>query len=102
MQRNEMSGILTVADKVTLKGTVNRVFLETVLFLSIIQTYPSLLDYAEGMGKVGLELMNLDQQETFKAILCHQGNSLRDLSQAPMPNPAQSFPVTLEAPSQSN
>ena len=67
----KMSSVSIVANKVTLKGTVNRVFLETMFFLSIIQTeHPSLLDYAESVTMVDIGKINVDQQGTFKVILC--------------------------------
>lgn len=64
-----MSNILIVVGKVTLKGMV---FLETMVFLSIIHSEClSLLGYAEGMAKTDIGIMNL-QQEIFKAILLYQ------------------------------
>lgn len=38
MKRIKMPHVLIVADKVILKGIVNRAFLEAIFFLSIIQT----------------------------------------------------------------
>ena len=59
----EISRVSLVANKVTLKGTVNRVFPETMLFLSIIQTECfSFLDYT-GVTKAGNGLMNVVQQD---------------------------------------
>ena len=49
-----MSSVIIVANKVTLKGIVNRVFLETIFFLRIIH-------YAEGVAKAGIRLMKVDQ-----------------------------------------
>ena len=67
-----MSSVKIVANKVTLKGIINRAFLEAMFILSTIHTeYPSLLDYAEGVAKAGIGLMNTEQ-ETFKITLCHQ------------------------------
>ena len=58
-------------NKVNLNGTVDRVFLETMFFLRIIHSEcPSLLDYAEGVAKAGIGLMNVDQQGTVKATVC--------------------------------
>ena len=51
-----MSSIIIDANKVTSKEIINRTFLETMFFLSIIQAEcPSLLDYAEGVAKAGTE-----------------------------------------------
>lgn len=48
-------------------------FLKPVLFLEINQKEgPRFLEYAEGVAKVGTELMNADQQVVDKVILCHQ------------------------------
>ena len=50
-----MSSVSIVANKVTLKGIVNRVFLEKK-FLSIIQTEcPSLMYYVESVAKAGMD-----------------------------------------------
>ena len=49
-----MSNVLIVANKVTLKGTVDRACLETMFFLRIIHPeHPFLLDYAESVVKAG-------------------------------------------------
>ena len=51
--------------------------LETMFFLSIIQMdCPSFLDYTEGVAKVDIELMNIEQQETVKVTLFHQKTPL--------------------------
>ena len=53
-----------LANKITLKGTVNKIFLETMLFLSIIHSECfSHKDYVEGMvkKKIGIELVNVGQ-----------------------------------------
>lgn len=43
-----------------------------VFFLSIIQTEClCLLDYAEGVARTGIGLMNADQQGKIKVTLCH-------------------------------
>ena len=55
-----MSSLSVVAEKVTLKGTVNRTFLETIFY----KNNPSHLDYAEDKAKAGIRLMNADQQGT--------------------------------------
>ena len=55
-----------MANKVTLKGIVNRVFLEAIFFPGLIHLEcPSLLDDAEAT-KAGIGLMNVGQQEIFK------------------------------------
>ena len=98
-----MSCVSIVANKVTLKGIVNRVFLEAMFSLSIIQTeHPSVLYYAKGVAKV-------DQKNECRSTRDIQsnplslGNSMRGLWQAPMPNSVQLFPVIVEeTPSQSN
>ena len=47
-----MSNVTIVAHKVTLKGTVDKVFLETMFFLRIIHSEcTSFPDYAEGIAK---------------------------------------------------
>ena len=62
-----------MANKVTLKGIVDRAFLETIFFLGIIYSeHPSLLDYAEDVTKVGIGLMNVGQGGIFMVVLCHQ------------------------------
>ena len=68
-----MSSVSVVANQVTLNGTVNRVFLERMFFLNLIQTeHLSLWEYAESVAKADIGLMNVDQPGTFKVILCHQ------------------------------
>ena len=68
-----MSNVTIVANKVTLKGIVDRELLETMFFLTIIHTErSSLLDYEEGVAKVDIGLKNVDQQGIFMVILCHQ------------------------------
>ena len=68
-----MSNVTIVANKVTLKGIVDREFLETMFFLTIIHTeHSSLLDYEEGVAKADTGLKNEDQQGIFMVILCHQ------------------------------
>ena len=67
-----MSSVSIVVNKATLKGTANRVFLETLFFLSIIQIELFLLDNAEGVAKADTGVMNVDQQGTVKVTLCYQ------------------------------
>ena len=66
MRKNQI-----VANKVTLKGTVDRAFLETKFFSknSPFRT-PSLLDYVKGVAKAGIGLMNVGQQGILLVILC--------------------------------
>ena len=53
-----MSSISIVANKITLKGIVSRVFLATMFFISIIHSkLPSILDYAKGVVKADTGLM---------------------------------------------
>ena len=69
-----MSNVIIVANKVSLNRIVDRILLETMFFLriSIIHSEcPSLLDYAEGVAKAGIGLMNVGQQGTDKIALCH-------------------------------
>ena len=57
----EMSSVIIETKKATLKGIVNKKFLETMFILNIIQRKcPTLLDYAEGVAKTGIGLMNVD------------------------------------------
>ena len=54
-----MADVLVVESKVIRKG---KVFLEIIFFLEIIQKEgPNRLEYAEGMTKVGVRLINADQ-----------------------------------------
>ena len=56
-----MSTVIISANKVT-KVIVDRAFLETMFFQRIIHSqHPSLLDYAEGVAKAGIGLMNVGQ-----------------------------------------
>ena len=67
-----MSSVITVASKVTIKGTVDRAPLETMLFLRIVYSqHPSFLDYVEGVAKAGIGLVNVGQQGIFMVLLCH-------------------------------
>ena len=66
-----MSNVTIVANKVTLKVIVDREFLGTIFFLTIIHTErSSLLDYEEGVAKADIGLKNVGQREIFKVILC--------------------------------
>lgn len=68
-----MSNVIIMANKVTLKGVVDRAFLETRFSLIIMYLeYPSFLDYTKGVAKAAIGLMNIGQQGIFKVILCHQ------------------------------
>ena len=53
-----MSNVIIVASKVTLKGTVDRIFLEAIFFRIILSECRSLLEYEEGVAKPG-KLMNV-------------------------------------------
>ena len=76
-----------IGKQVILKWIVNIAFLETMFFLSIIQSEClSFLDYAQGMAKFGIGLMNADKQETFNAILC-----IGKLLEGPLTNPYVNF-----------
>lgn len=67
-----MPDILIVVRKVFQRGTVGKVFLETMFCLETIQKEDAeLLEYSEGMAKAGIELMNAEQQAPGKVILCH-------------------------------
>ena len=66
-----MSNVIIVANKMTLKGIVDRAFLETIFFLRIVHSeFPPLLNYVESMTKVGIGLMNVGQQGIVMIILC--------------------------------
>ena len=62
LRRNRMSNVITVANNVTLKGIINRTFLEMMFFLRITNPQcSSFLDYSEGMEKACIELINVGQ-----------------------------------------
>ena len=68
----EMSNAIIVVNKVTLKGIIDKAFLETMFFLRIIHSEClSLLYCAKAVAKAGIGLMNVGQQRIFKVILCH-------------------------------
>ena len=72
-----MSNTIIVENKVILKGTVNGSFLETTIFLSIMQTEGlPLLGNAEGGAKAGIVIINGEQQVNFLPL----SNSLKDFS----------------------
>ena len=53
-----------MATKVTLKRIFDRVLLETMYFLRITNSkILSLLNYAEGLAKAGIEIMNIGYKE---------------------------------------
>ena len=84
-----MSNVIIGANKVTLKGIADRVFLETMLFP---KNNPFRMPLSSGLFR----LMKNIQDNPLPS-----GNSMRGLLQAPMPNLVQSFPATLEeTPSQ--
>ena len=61
-EKIKMLSVTVVANKVTLKGTVDRTFLETMFFLSITHfRMPPLLDYAKGVTKAVLGVRNVAQ-----------------------------------------
>ena len=62
-KKTEMPNVKIVARKVTLKRIFDRVLLETMYFLRITHSkILSLLNYAEGLAKAGIEIMNMGQQ----------------------------------------
>ena len=64
LQRVFQNRLQSYTEKLCLKNKriVSSAFLETMFFLSIIQAeHRSLLDYEEGLAKVGIKLINIDQ-----------------------------------------
>ena len=72
MKKNQNVKCFNCGKQGHLKEIVNMEFLETMFFLSIIQTeFPSLLYYTESVVKADIELVNVGQQRTVKVTLCH-------------------------------
>ena len=92
-----MSNVIIVANKVTLKGIVDMVFLETRFSVNNPFRTPLPSSFTERVAKGGIGLMSVGQGNPLPS-----GNSMRGLLQALVPNPVQSFPVVKESPSQSN
>ena len=92
-----MSNVIIVGNKVTLKGPVDRAFLETMFFLRIIYSgCLSLLDYLEGMVEVGIGLLNI------QGNLLLLGNSEGPLTDPYAKSNSVFSAIVEETPSQSN
>jgi hypothetical protein len=92
LRKIKIPDALIVVSKVIWKAIVAKAFLETMFFfLELIQKEgPSLLEYAEGMAKASIGLMNANQQGRGKATLCHCRESADPIS-----NLIQLFPVSI-------
>ena len=56
-EKIKMSNVIIMANKVTLNGIIDRVFLETIFVLRIFYSeHPSLPDYVEGVTKAGIKV----------------------------------------------
>ena len=89
-EKIKMPTVIIVANKPTLKRVVDRAFLETMFLLSIIHSeHPSLLNYMEGVTKAGID-NECRSTRNIHANPLPSANFIGGLSQAPVPNSAQS------------
>ena len=98
-----MSNVIIVANKVTLKGIGEMMLLETFFSKNNPFRMPLPSGLCRRCGKGRHWTNECRKTKNSQSNPLPKGNSLRGLSQAPMPNSIQSFPVIVEeTSSQSN